>query len=279
MLCSTWQRWPNEMTTAFVAELNAIGERYSETARALLDGDALVAVLDEWGQDADDIRDVLKAIALVKSAPQRSRDVVAGYGEIWSTRLLAAHLGQRSAQRGGTWIDARKVITVAETELGPTVLWQESHKFDRSCRRISRESRLLRDLSRRTRTDCRRHWGATAVTIRQRYSPRWQGERAQHLDGRRWSHECRSESRTGSSRHRKTDLQRSDGTGVFWRQGHPSTDTRTGRPERHSGCHSQQLQSQHPGSRIAAAPASQQTNIKGITAISGMALVNLEGSA
>ena len=41
---------PSEMMTALFVDLNAIGERYSETARALLDGDALVAVLDEWGQ-------------------------------------------------------------------------------------------------------------------------------------------------------------------------------------------------------------------------------------
>jgi len=115
----------------FNAELHAIGERYSGAATSLLGGDALVQVLDDWSADADDIRDVLKAIALVKSAPQRSRDVVAGYGEIWSARLLAAYLGQESAERAGTWIDARKVITVSETELGPTVLWDVSQiKFD-----------------------------------------------------------------------------------------------------------------------------------------------------
>jgi aspartokinase/homoserine dehydrogenase 1 len=70
-------------------------------------------------------------LARVKSASQRSRDVVAGYGEIWSARLLAAHLGQRDAGRAGTWIDARDIVTVSQTELGPTVLWEASQaKFD-----------------------------------------------------------------------------------------------------------------------------------------------------
>jgi len=115
----------------FNQELQGIGERYSSAATALLGGDFLIQVLDDWSSDADDIRDVLKAIALVKSAPQRSRDVIAGYGEIWSARLLAALLGQESTERGGTWIDARRVITVSETELGPTVLWEVSQtKFD-----------------------------------------------------------------------------------------------------------------------------------------------------
>ncbi|MEE8426188.1 MAG: bifunctional aspartate kinase/homoserine dehydrogenase I [Woeseiaceae bacterium] len=110
----------------FDAELNTIGERYSETAKALIEGDRLVALLDSWGQDAIDIREVLSAIVLVKSAPQRSRDVVAGYGEIWSARLLAALLGLRAPGRGGTWIDARDIITVRQTELGPSVLWDVS---------------------------------------------------------------------------------------------------------------------------------------------------------
>ena len=112
-------------------QLDAIGERYAATARQLLSGDGRVDVLDAWSADADDIRDVLKAIALVKSAPQRSRDVVAGYGEIWSARLLAAFLGQEAPGRGGTWVDARQVVTVRNTELGPSVLWKASQaKFD-----------------------------------------------------------------------------------------------------------------------------------------------------
>ncbi len=116
---------------AYETDLNAAGERYTATARELLEGDALIRILDAWSADADDIRDVLKAVALVKSAPQRDRDVVAGYGEIWSARLLAAYLGQEAGERGGIWVDARDVITVHETHLGPTVLWDESQaKFD-----------------------------------------------------------------------------------------------------------------------------------------------------
>jgi aspartokinase/homoserine dehydrogenase 1 len=111
---------------AFNAELQELGERYLRAARELVAGDKLADVVDAWSNDAEDIRDVLKAIALVRSAPQRSRDVVAGYGEIWSARLLAAHLEQRSAERGGTWVDAREVLIVKQTELGPTVLWDES---------------------------------------------------------------------------------------------------------------------------------------------------------
>jgi aspartokinase/homoserine dehydrogenase 1 len=110
----------------FAAELHTIGERYSAAARTLLEGESLIGVLDTWSKDAQDIQDVLKAIALVKSAPQRSRDVIAGYGEIWSARLLAALLKKLAGERGGTWIDARDVLIVRQTELGPAVLWENS---------------------------------------------------------------------------------------------------------------------------------------------------------
>ena len=109
------------------AELQEIGQRYSATTKELVTGDGLVQLLAQWAQDAKDIEDILQAIAVVKSAPQRTRDIVAGYGEIWSARLLAAYLEQKlGAERAGTWIDARDVVQVRHSELGPTVLWEPS---------------------------------------------------------------------------------------------------------------------------------------------------------
>ncbi len=113
---------------AYVERLDAIGRRYADAAEALLDGVRRVAVLDAWAADAQDIRDVLKAISLVRSAPQRSRDVVSGYGEIWSARLLAALLATRDPARSGRWLDAREVLIVRQAELGPTVLWDSSRQ-------------------------------------------------------------------------------------------------------------------------------------------------------
>jgi len=112
-----------------LAELNEIGERYAKTAKQLVRDSRLVDLLDQWGQDASDLRDILQDIALVRSAPQRSRDIIAGYGEIWSARLLAAYLEEKlGPERGGKWIDARQVITVRHSDLGPTVLWDVSRK-------------------------------------------------------------------------------------------------------------------------------------------------------
>ena len=113
-------------TEASEAVLDELAARYRSTARELLDSERLDRVLAEWQSDADDIGNVLRAVALVPAAAPRSRDVVSGYGEIWSARLLAAVLEHQDAARGGVWIDARQLITVSHTGLGPTVLWQPS---------------------------------------------------------------------------------------------------------------------------------------------------------
>ncbi len=111
----------------YVEALHAIGARYTDTAKQLITGSALVDLLDGWSRDAKEVEDLLRAIAAVKSAPHRSRDVVAGFGEIWSARLLAAVLEQAlGPARAGTWVDAREVITVRQGDLGPAVIWDVS---------------------------------------------------------------------------------------------------------------------------------------------------------
>ncbi|MGI9202403.1 MAG: bifunctional aspartate kinase/homoserine dehydrogenase I [Woeseiaceae bacterium] len=110
-------------------ELLAIGARYTETAEQLVSGSELVHLLDSWGQDAKQLEDLLGAMASTKSASLRTRDIVAGFGEIWSARLLAALLKQSlDSQRAVTWIDAREVIAVRHGDLGPAVIWDVSRE-------------------------------------------------------------------------------------------------------------------------------------------------------
>lgn len=113
-----------------VPGLDVLATRYRTTARTLLPGSALGPVLDAFDADLADARDVLHAISLVRSAADRSRDLIAGFGEIWSTRLLAAYLAERCRQSGldcpVRWIDARQVIIIEHGELGPAVQWDDS---------------------------------------------------------------------------------------------------------------------------------------------------------
>lgn len=111
--------------------IEAIRNRYTAAADGLLQpGSARDTLLQTFNRELGEVRDILNAVALVRSAAQRSRDVVAGYGEIWSTRLLAALLEQEQGQdplnRSVHWLDARKFLIVEHGELGPGVLWNQS---------------------------------------------------------------------------------------------------------------------------------------------------------
>jgi aspartokinase/homoserine dehydrogenase 1 len=107
--------------------LAAIRARLSDTAQALLTDVRSGELLDLIDHDLDDVRHVLEALALVRSASQRSRDLISGYGEIWSARLMASFLEQE--EQGVTpvrFVNARDVLIVDHGEMGPIVLWEAS---------------------------------------------------------------------------------------------------------------------------------------------------------
>ena len=109
--------------------LAVIASRYKTTAHELLDGPQATELLRQWDSDAKEIDDLLGEIAATKALPPRSRDIIAGYGELWSARLLATFLKNSvGPERAGAWIDARELITVRQGELGPAVLWNLSRE-------------------------------------------------------------------------------------------------------------------------------------------------------
>lgn len=78
------------------SRLKTIVTRYETTVSALgLESAGAAAVLQPFALDIAVLTDQLGAIALAGKALDRERDVIAGYGELWSSRLLAAYLGQR----------------------------------------------------------------------------------------------------------------------------------------------------------------------------------------
>ncbi len=116
------------------AGIDAIRQRYLSTVNELIGSeDDSKSLLEPFEAELGEATDILNAISLVRSAAQRSRDVVAGYGEIWSARLLATFLQQESGNdpqnRIVSWIDARDILVVEHGELGPGVLWDKSRSL------------------------------------------------------------------------------------------------------------------------------------------------------
>jgi len=113
------------------AAVDAVQGRYHSTIDELITDDAVKKELDAAFQiDLKDVNDLLQATALVGNAPERTRDLVSGCGELWSARLLAAYVAQEAASddlgRAVRWVDARQLIIVEHGELGPAVDWDAS---------------------------------------------------------------------------------------------------------------------------------------------------------
>jgi aspartokinase/homoserine dehydrogenase 1 len=110
------------------ASLVRLEARHGEIAAELLGPADRQAFLESLQSDIGDLERLLQAVALVRSAGRDIRDRVAGFGELWSSRLFAAFLRERGPGRAVRWLDAREVVTVEWGPLGPGVQWSASRE-------------------------------------------------------------------------------------------------------------------------------------------------------
>ncbi len=101
--------------------LQALRDDQRAVVTDLLNGEAAASLLRPLDQDVDDLADVLRATRLMGTAPSTTRDLVAGYGELWSARVLGGVLRNRGM--AAAVCDAREVLVVTHEELGPVVDW------------------------------------------------------------------------------------------------------------------------------------------------------------
>ncbi|MFZ8885331.1 MAG: bifunctional aspartate kinase/homoserine dehydrogenase I [Steroidobacteraceae bacterium] len=113
---------------AYDAALDEIAGRHAGMAEELLGAEGSQTFLAGFGQDVEDIRGILQTVSLIRSAGERVRDLVAGFGEIWSTRLFTAFLQARAKRAPVSWIDARECLVVEWGPLGPGVQWELSQE-------------------------------------------------------------------------------------------------------------------------------------------------------
>ncbi len=107
--------------------VDALRARHEAIANELLDEDAAAACMEQFDADLKDIRRILEALTLVKATSRRSEDMISGFGELWSARLLTALLANGNEPSGRVqFIDARDVLRVEPGEMGPVVAWEES---------------------------------------------------------------------------------------------------------------------------------------------------------
>src|SRR5882672_6262289 len=111
------------------AAIDALKARHDALATELVSAPARAPYLAQLDQDCRDIAGMLQTVRLIRAAPQTMRDVISGYGEIWSTRLFAPFLRERARIDGDVqWVDAREVVIVEWGHLGPAVQWATSER-------------------------------------------------------------------------------------------------------------------------------------------------------
>jgi aspartokinase/homoserine dehydrogenase 1 len=113
----------------FLVALRALEKRHQSLAAELLPPEKGAIFCSNLAADVRDIVGMLQTVRLIRSAPNSVRDLISGYGEIWSTSLFAPLLQSRGRIRGEVrWIDARRVVVVDWGPLGPAVQWSQSEK-------------------------------------------------------------------------------------------------------------------------------------------------------
>src|SRR5271169_4873958 len=111
----------------FPSAIEALKKRHVELARSLVSREACAIYTEQLERDCRDIAGMLQTVRLIRSSTYAMRDVISGFGEIWSTRLFAPFLRERARIKGEIlWIDAREVIIVEWASLGPAVQWSVS---------------------------------------------------------------------------------------------------------------------------------------------------------
>ncbi len=112
---------------AYRGELGQLRSRHAAIAGELLCEADARAYLSGFDRDCHDVLGVLHSVELTRAAARNVSDLIAGYGEVWSTRLFQGFFAGRGCRPGKVhWLDARRVLIVEWGTLGPAVQWADS---------------------------------------------------------------------------------------------------------------------------------------------------------
>jgi len=113
-----------------LAKTQQIRDRHLACARALVTGPRREQLLRQIDAHADELVDLVKALAVLREISARTLDVVAATGELLSSRIIATAL--TCAGVDAEWVDARQVIVTNDEHTRATPLARETNARLRS---------------------------------------------------------------------------------------------------------------------------------------------------
>jgi aspartate kinase len=108
--------------------VSELRDRHARAARVLAPGDE--GLLVELSRHFDQLASIVRALAVLKEASPRTLDVVAAFGELLSSRIVAASLANSGVP--SCWVDARRVIVTDDHHSRATPLLAETYAAIRS---------------------------------------------------------------------------------------------------------------------------------------------------
>ena len=108
--------------TSYKEQADRLRQEQVSLVSELVGADGAQELVARIDMDFSDILDVLRASSVMGTASGNAIDAVVGFGEVWSARLLAAHLVAQGLP--AEWLDARDVLVVRPAESAPLVDWE-----------------------------------------------------------------------------------------------------------------------------------------------------------
>tara|TARA_E500000331_G_scaffold293580_1_gene290945 strand:+ start:23268 stop:25739 length:2472 start_codon:yes stop_codon:yes gene_type:complete len=106
--------------------IRAIASQYESIVLKLLSKKNAKGLLSLFNDDLESIRKILKASSIVNSSTLRVQEIVSGFGELWSSRLLTKVLQERISDNNIICVDSRDILVVDHGEMGAIVDWDSS---------------------------------------------------------------------------------------------------------------------------------------------------------
>jgi aspartokinase/homoserine dehydrogenase 1 len=120
-------RLAEEQDPRYRTEIAALRKRHAGIAETLLAPESARLYLAGFDRDCHDLEGILHTVELTRAAARNVSDLIAGYGEIWSTQLFHRFVEERGGrQRPVRWLDARRVVVAEWGALGPAIQWADS---------------------------------------------------------------------------------------------------------------------------------------------------------
>ena len=108
----------------YLTRLDELKNRHLDTIAQLVNAPLRTALSGTIESDFRDLKEILRGVWLVRTAPPRVVDLIAGFGEVWSAQILNAVFQQQGHK--SAWIDAREVVVVNHNDNAVAIDWQSS---------------------------------------------------------------------------------------------------------------------------------------------------------